>query len=80
MFRFFESLIQPTRISPEAAPPLLDEPWALMRFYWHFVRQVRAQIAMLFVAGLLVAILDVSIPTIIGRVVGLVSANDAPRG
>jgi ATP-binding cassette subfamily B multidrug efflux pump len=76
MFRFFENLIDPTRRVPDTPAPLLTDTWPLLRFYWHFLRQVRAEMAMLFAAGLLVALLDVSIPTIIGQLVGLVSAND----
>ena len=75
MFTFFENLIDPTRRVPETPAPLLTDSWPLLRFYWHFLRQVRGQMAMLFAAGLLVALLDVSIPTMIGQLVGLVSAN-----
>jgi ATP-binding cassette, subfamily B, multidrug efflux pump len=77
MFRFFENLIRPTRMSPEAAPPLLEQPLALVRFYWHFARQIRGLIGLLFVTGLLVALLDSTIPVFIGRVVALVSTHDA---
>jgi len=73
MFRYFENLLQPTQISPEPGPPVVGERNGLMRFYWHFMRQVRGLIALLFVAGLLVALCDVSIPAIIGRVVGIAS-------
>ena len=76
MFRFFERLLIPTAIPPEAPPPALAGRRGLLRFYWHFVRQARGLIAALFVAGLLVALLDVAIPAIIGRVVGLVTQGD----
>ena len=46
----------------------------LARFYWHFTRQAGGPIAALFAAGLLVALLDTTIPLFIGRVVGFVSA------
>ncbi len=76
MFRYFESLLQPTEISPELAPPALDGRRGLLKFYWHFMRQVRGLIALLFLAGLFVALVDVTIPAIIGRVVGMVSHGD----
>ena len=76
MFGWFENLLHPTLVSPERAPPVLDGQRGLWRFYLHFLRQVRGLIAGLFVAGLFVALVDVSIPAIIGRVVGLVSHAD----
>ena len=74
MFAFFESKLRPTAVEPEPpAPPALDTPAALVRFYWHFVRQARGLVAALFCAGLLVAALDTTVPVFIGRVVALVS-------
>jgi ATP-binding cassette, subfamily B, multidrug efflux pump len=73
MFRFFENLLRPTEIPPENPPPALGEQRGLLRFYWHFARQLRGLIAALFVAGLLVAVLDSMIPVFIGRVVTLVT-------
>ncbi|MDE2198220.1 MAG: ABC transporter ATP-binding protein [Rhodospirillales bacterium] len=75
MFAFFESLLRPTEVSPEPSPPALDERRGLLRFYWHFARQVRGKIAILFAAGLVVAMLDAAIPVFIGRVVTLVSTH-----
>ena len=70
MFRRLETVVDPT--GPEPAPP----PTAgLPRFYWHYIRQVRWVAAPLFVVGGLIAILDTTIPTFIGRLVGLVSEN-----
>ena len=68
MFRWFESLLEPTAGTPSEPPE-----GSLGQFYWHFVRQVRGPIAALFATGLVVAILDVTIPVFIGRVVKLVS-------
>ncbi len=70
IFRFFETLLQPTALSPEAPPPQ-----GLMAFYWHHARQVRGLIAALFIAGCAVALLDTTIPVFIGRVVTLASTN-----
>ena len=70
MFRRLETVVDPT--GPEPVPP----PTAgLPRFYWHYIRQVRWVAAPLFVVGGLIAVLDTTIPTFIGRLVGLVSEN-----
>ena len=70
MFRRFEALLDPTEARP--APP----PHAgLVRFYWHFNRQVRWLAIALFVVGGITALLDMAIPTCIGRLVGLVSTH-----
>ena len=70
MFRFFESLLQPTALPPEAPPPQ-----ELAAFYWHFARQARRLVVALFVAGFLVAVLDTTIPVFVGHVVTLVSTR-----
>ncbi len=74
MFRFFEGLLDPTAATPEAAPPS-----GLLAFYWYYAKQVRGLIALLFVAGFLVAELDTTIPVFIGRVVGLLSNHPRDR-
>src|SRR5437879_11242316 len=73
MFRFFESLIEPTAQQPDGTPPLLGSPHALWRFYWYYVRQIPGLLIALFVTGLAVALLDAAVPVCIGRVVSLVS-------
>jgi ATP-binding cassette subfamily B multidrug efflux pump len=70
VFRFFENLLQPTAAEPQTEPPL-----GLAAFYWHYARQARGLVALLFVAGLAVAALDTTIPVFIGRVVNLVSTR-----
>jgi ATP-binding cassette, subfamily B, multidrug efflux pump len=75
MLRFFERLLEPTGPPPEVTPPTLDEPHALLRFYWHFVRQVPRPLGALFVTGFLVATTDALIPVCIGRVVSVVSSQ-----
>ena len=70
MLRRFEALLDPT--GPEPHPP----PTAgLSRFYWHYIRQARWLAVSLYVVGGLIAILDTTIPTFIGRVVSLVSTR-----
>ena len=73
LFRFFETLLQPTNLPPEAPPPA-----GLVAFYWHFVRQVPGLIVALFVAGFAVALLDSTIPVFMGRVVTL-ATNYTPE-
>src|SRR4051812_19371360 len=75
MLRFFERLLEPTGHPPDAPPPVLGERHALLRFYWHFVRQIPGPIAALFVTGFVVAIVDALIPVSIGRIVALVSST-----
>ena len=74
MLGFFERLLSPTALPPDRPPPPVDSARALSRFYWHFVRQAPGLVASLFVAGLVVALLDTLIPVFIGRVVSLVSS------
>jgi ATP-binding cassette, subfamily B, multidrug efflux pump len=75
MFRFFEHLVEPTEKPPDTPPPELGSPHALVRFYWHFVRQVPKLLAALFVTGFIVALCDAAIPVFIGRIVTLVSSQ-----
>jgi ATP-binding cassette subfamily B multidrug efflux pump len=70
MLRRFEALLNPT--GPDPGPP----PTAgLVRFYWHYIRQARWLAVSLYVVGGLIAILDTTIPSFIGRVVSLVSTH-----
>src|ERR1700741_371839 len=75
MFRLFEHLIEPTEKPPDAPPPGLGSPNALVRFYWHFVRQIPGLLIALFVTGFVVALLDAAIPVFIGRIVTLVTSQ-----
>ena len=75
MLRFLERLLDPTGHPPEAPPPALGEKNALLRFYWHFVRQIPGPLAALFATGFLVAITDALIPVCIGRIVSLVASQ-----
>ena len=70
MLRHAEALLDPTARTPEAPPTE-----GLWPFYWHFVRQERWLAVALFIFGGLIAMLDVTIPAFIGRVVGLVSTH-----
>jgi ATP-binding cassette subfamily B multidrug efflux pump len=70
MLKRFEHWVRPTDLPADATPP--D---GLAAFYWYFVRQTRGLFALLFCAGLVVAMLDITIPLFIGRVVTLVSTH-----
>jgi ATP-binding cassette subfamily B multidrug efflux pump len=59
---------------PEAPPPR-----GLLGFYWHFIGQARALFLALFAAGMMVALLDLAIPVIIGRLVGLLGEHAPER-
>ncbi|WP_426959065.1 ABC transporter ATP-binding protein [Muricoccus radiodurans] len=79
LFRFFEGLVDPVAAPGERASRLLGAPVPeeapprrLLGFYLHFIRQARASFALLFAAGLAVALLDTLIPVFIGRVVSLI--------
>src|SRR6202521_5770233 len=76
MLKFFERRLEPTGPLPDAPPPTLNSPHAVLRFYWHFVRQIPGPIAAVFTTSFFVAITDAAIPVCIGRVVSLVSAQD----
>src|SRR4051812_2180851 len=74
MFAFFENALKPTEMPEHAEPPA-----GLAAFYWHFARQAKGLFAALFVAGLVVALLDSLIPVFIGRVVALITASAPER-
>jgi ATP-binding cassette subfamily B multidrug efflux pump len=74
MLKWFESLFEPTARVPSEPPNR-----GLGRFYLHFLRQVRWLVVALFVTGFAVALLDVTIPVFIGRVVTLVSGHSPAR-
>ena len=85
-FRFFERLVDP--VAPPGSPaarilgtavPEGPPPRSLAGFYWHFIGQARALFAALFVAGLLVALVDAAIPTMIGTLVSLLSTHPPDR-
>ena len=70
MLRRAEALLDPTARQPEA-PPV----HGLLPFYRHYLRQELWLIVGLFLFGGLIAIIDVTVPAFIGRIVGLVSSH-----
>ncbi len=72
MFRFFENFIIPTARDTPGNPPE-----GLVHFYWFFVRQAKGLFIALFIASILVALVDAAIPVFMGRLVRLVNTNTA---
>src|SRR6266403_1481707 len=70
MFRLFEKALDPTELPAQSQPPA-----GLIPFYWHFARQAKGLFAALFAAGLVVALLDSTIPVVMGRIVTLITAS-----
>src|SRR5258707_4094123 len=70
MFRLFEKALDPTELPSQSQPPA-----GLIAFYWHFARQAKGLFAALFVAGLIVALPDSTIPVFMGRIVPLLTAR-----
>ncbi len=85
-FRWFERLIDPVAPPGEPAARLLGRPVpegpppaGLIGFYRHFIGQARILFLSLFLAGMLVALLDLAIPLMIGRLVALLSEHAPDR-
>ena len=74
MFRLFEKALNPTEPPAQSQPPN-----GLIAFYWHFARQAKGLFAALFVAGLIVALLDSTIPVFMGHIVTLVTSSQPER-
>jgi ATP-binding cassette subfamily B multidrug efflux pump len=68
MFRFFDSIIDPTASSPG------QPPGRLLSFYWHFVRQAKGLFAALFIVGFTLAVIEAVVPYLIGRLVSVLSS------
>src|SRR5882762_6960197 len=70
MFRLFEKALDPTELPAQSQPPA-----GLIAFFWHFARQAKGLFAALFAAGLVVALLDSTIPVFMGRIVTQITAR-----
>jgi len=70
IFRLFEKSLATTSLKEAAEPPP-----GLVAFYWHYARQAKGLFIGLFAAGFAVALLDVTIPVFIGRVVNLITTS-----
>src|SRR5258706_7136333 len=72
MFTLFERLLKPTAPPEQAVPPP-----GFVAYFWHFARQAKGLFAALFAAGLVVALLDSTVPVFMGRIVTLITAGGA---
>jgi len=86
LFRWFESLLNPVAAPGEVAArfgrvpvPEAPPPPGLLAAYWHYARQAKLVFALLFVAGIAVALADALIPVMIGRVAGLLAEHAPDR-
>src|SRR2546423_629962 len=70
MLALFERLLKPTKIPKHPQPPA-----GLTPFYWPYARQAKGLFVGLFIAGLVVALLDATVPVFIGRVITLITSN-----
>ena len=75
MFRFFDRLLTSTALPPDRPPPTADSSHALLRFYWHFVAQARWLLVGLLATGVIVALLDITIPVFIGSIASLIASE-----
>jgi ATP-binding cassette, subfamily B, multidrug efflux pump len=73
VLRRLETIIDATRTPDGVAPP--DGLW---RFFWHFTRQAKGLFAVLLVLSTLAALVEVSIPWLIGHLVEHLARN-APQ-
>src|SRR4051812_49511404 len=59
-----------------AKPGPGQPPQTLFAFYWYFIRQAKRWYGAMFVASLVLALLDTVIPLFIGRLVSLMESTD----
>jgi ATP-binding cassette subfamily B multidrug efflux pump len=71
MFSYLQSRIRGTASTGPGTPPA-----SLSGFYWHFVGQTRGWYAVMFATSLAVALIDMTVPLFIGRLVTLMEAED----
>ena len=77
LFRYFESRVPGTAVPPGTVTPPSGPPPTLWRFYAHFLRQHPRLYGAMLAASLAVALLDMVVPLLIGRIVGLMTAPDS---
>ncbi|MCP5262078.1 MAG: ABC transporter ATP-binding protein [Rhodoferax sp.] len=74
LFTFFESRVRD--IAAPAATTSQGPPADLLGFYWHYMRQTRGLYLAMLATGLGVALIDILMPVLLGRLVGLMAATD----
>ena len=73
MYKTFEKMIDIFRDHETHEILDHDQRISVWSFYWNYVSQVRGSMILLFVAGFVTAIVDLSIPLFIGKITGYVS-------
>ena len=73
MYKTFEKMIDIFRDHETHEITDHDQRMSVWSFYWNYVSQVKGSMILLFVAGFVTAIVDLSIPLFIGRITGYVS-------
>ena len=73
IFRWFESLIDIFAVPGDAPPPR-----GIVRFYWHYLRQVRGILIAVCGLGFFVAVVEVALFDFLGRLVDLAGAAPTP--
>jgi hypothetical protein len=76
VFAWFASRVPQATSAPPPEVERQGPPPRLLPFYWHFVRQARGLFAATFATAPAVALIDLLIPVFIGRLVGLMAAED----
>ncbi|MDX5936331.1 ABC transporter ATP-binding protein [Acidithiobacillus thiooxidans] len=73
MYKTFEKIIDVFRDHDTHEILNHNQRTSVWNFYWNYVSQVKGSMILLFVAGFVTAIVDLSIPLFIGRITGYVS-------
>ncbi|MGE0047457.1 MAG: ABC transporter ATP-binding protein [Acidithiobacillus sp.] len=79
MYKTFEKMIDIFR--DHDSHEILDQKsrGAVWTFYWHYISQVQRSMVLLFIAGFITAIIDLSIPIFIGKITGYVAHAQSDR-
>ena len=73
MYKTFEKMIDMFRDQDMYETSDRVSRSSVWRFYWHYVSQVKRSMVLLFFAGSVMAIVDLSIPIFIGKITGFVA-------
>ena len=77
MYRYFESMIDIFRDHQHHEVPDHTTRAAVWKFYGNYLSQVRQSMVLLFIAGFVTALVDLSIPLFIGKITGFVAKAHA---
>jgi len=68
VLRKFESILDPT-----APPPTETPPEGILEFFWYFVRQAKGVFLAFLLVGVLVALIEISVPYFIGDLITILA-------